>query len=141
MQGDACVCIRSWAPEPRGRTRKSRPRARNVDVVRIWDLEPGVLCDRHLLGEHRELHAVWSILTTGKRGYATHPETLRWRGKLKALYVRHDWLVEEMKRRGFDHRSPLDAALATGAVRQTELLESVERQTERLRRRDCPCFS
>lgn len=115
--------------------------ARNVEVVRIWDLEPGVLCDRHLLGEHRELHAVWSILTTGKRGYANHPETLRWRGRLKALYARHGGLVEEMERRGFDHRSPLDPALATGAVRQTELLESLERQQERLRLRDCPCFA
>jgi hypothetical protein len=36
--------------------------------VRIWDLDPASLCDRHLLGEHRELHAIWSILTTGKRG-------------------------------------------------------------------------
>jgi hypothetical protein len=108
--------------------------------VRIWDLEPDVLCDRHLLGEHRELHGVWSILTTGKRGYANHPETLRWGGRLKALYVRHDGLVKEMKRRGFEHRSPLDSELATGAIRQTELLESIERQRERLRLRDCPCF-
>jgi hypothetical protein len=109
--------------------------------VRIWDLEPDVLCDRHLLGEHRELHAVWSILTTGKRGYANHPETLRWRGRLKALYMRHEGLVEEMRRRGFNHRSPLDPTLATGAARQTEVLDSVEDQAERLRRRDCPCFS
>lgn len=109
--------------------------------MRIWDLEPDILCDRHLLGEHRELHAVWSILSKGKRGYANHPETLRWRGRLKALYARHEVLVEEMKRRGFDHRSPLDSDLATGEVRQTELLESVESQRERLRRRECPCFS
>jgi Pyrimidine dimer DNA glycosylase len=54
--------------------------------VRIWDLDTTVLCDQHLLGEHRELHAIWSILTTGKRGYAHHPETLRWRGRLAALY-------------------------------------------------------
>ena len=79
--------------------------------------------------------------TTGKSGYANHPETLRWRGRLRALYGRHDGLVEEMNRRGFNHRSPLDSALATGAARQTELLDSVEHQRERLRLRDCPCFS
>jgi hypothetical protein len=28
---------------------------------------PASLCDRHLLGEHHELHAIWSILTTAKR--------------------------------------------------------------------------
>ena len=83
---------------------------------------------------------MWSILTKGKRGYANHPETLRWRGRLKALYARHDGLVDEMTRRGVNHRSPLDPALATGASRQTELLESVERQRERLRLRDCPCI-
>jgi hypothetical protein len=111
-----------------------------VYVVRIWDLKAEVLCDRHLLGEHRELHAIWIILTAGKRGYANHPETARWRGKLKALYGRHDRLVAEMRRRGFDHRSPLDPALATGTARQTELLESLSSQRERLNRRDCDCF-
>ena len=105
--------IAAWRARPR-RIRVFGGDPRNVDLVRIWDVEPDVLCDRHLLGEHRELHAVWSILTTGKRGYANHPETLRWRGRLKALYARHDRLVDEMKRRGFDHRSPLDPALATG---------------------------
>jgi hypothetical protein len=108
--------------------------------VRIWDLEPEELCRSHLLGEHRELHAVWTILTEGKRGYSAHPETLRWRGRLKALYRRHARLVAEMERRGFAHRSPLDPDLATGSGRQTELLESVASQRERLAERGCDCF-
>jgi hypothetical protein len=62
--------------------------------MRIWDLEPRFLCDRHLLGEHRELHAIWTILTLGRRGYANHPETRRWRGRLAALYARHESQVE-----------------------------------------------
>jgi hypothetical protein len=41
--------------------------------VRIWDVEPAFLCDQDLLGEHRELHAVRTTLTEGKRGYANHP--------------------------------------------------------------------
>ena len=102
--------------------------------MRIWDLDPSVLCDRHLLGEHRELHAIWSVLTTGKRGYAHHPETLRWRGRLAALYARHDAEVAEMSRRGFRHASPLAAELATGEAVQTELLDSLEAQRERLAR-------
>jgi hypothetical protein len=43
--------------------------------MRIWDISPKRLCRNHLLGEHRELHAVWSVLTKGKKGYARHPET------------------------------------------------------------------
>jgi pyrimidine dimer DNA glycosylase len=107
--------------------------------VRIWDVEPRLLCDRHLLGEHRELHAIWTILTAGKRGYANHPETRRWRGRLAALYARHEIQVAEMRRRGFSHRSPLDPQLATGDSSQPELLEPVSRQRERLARRDCGC--
>jgi hypothetical protein len=56
--------------------------------ARIWDADPALLCDRHLLGEHRELHAIWSILTTGD-------------------------------------------------AEQTELLESVQAQRERLARHSC----
>jgi hypothetical protein len=109
--------------------------------VRIWDIDPALLCDRHLLGEHRELHAIWSILTTGKRGYRNHPETVRWRGRLVALYARHEAQVREMGARGFRHASPLDRRLATGDADQTELLESVQRQRERLARHPCDCRS
>ena len=107
--------------------------------MRIWDLDPALLCDRHLLGEHRELHGIWSILTTGKRGYSRHPETLRWNGRLAALYARHEAEVAEMDRRGFRHASPLDPRLATGDAAQTELVDSLEAQRARLAR--CPCGS
>jgi hypothetical protein len=119
--------------------RRSRATGRYREAIRIWDLDPAVLCDRHLLGEHRELHAIWSILTTGKRGYARHPETLRWRGRLAALHARHDRQVEEMHRRGFRHLSPLDANLAKGARRQTVLLDSIEAQRTRLANAGCSC--
>ena len=82
--------------------------------MRIWDIEPGRLCRSHLLGEHRELHAVWTVLTEGRSGYARHPEVLRWRGKLAALYARHEFLVAEMRGRGYNHASPLDVRRATG---------------------------
>ena len=107
--------------------------------MRIWDIDPELLCDRHLLGEHRELHAVWTVLTQGKRGYARHPETLRWRGRLAALYDRHEAQVAELRRRGFRHASALDPQLATGAALQTELVDPVESQLERLVQRGCGC--
>jgi hypothetical protein len=108
--------------------------------MRIWDLEPRLLCDRHLLGEHRELHAIWAVLTTGKRGYANHPETVRWRGRLAALHARHEAQVTEMAHRGFRHLSPLDPALATGATVQTELVDSIEAQRARLAAKGCACL-
>jgi hypothetical protein len=107
--------------------------------LRIWDLDTALLCDNHLLGEHRELHAIWSILTTGKRGYARHPETMRWRGRLAALYGRHEDQVAEMRRRGFRHLSPLEAELATGDRHQTEFVDAPSEQRQKLASRGCSC--
>ncbi len=75
--------------------------------MRVWDIDPGFLNDKSLLGEHREIHGIHSILTQGKKGYSRHPETLRWRHHLAALCLRHDMLVQEMDLRGFKHQSPL----------------------------------
>jgi hypothetical protein len=107
--------------------------------VRIWDIEPERLCRQHLLGEHRELHAAWSILTQGKGGYAKHPEVVRWRGRLRALYVRHEALVGEMTRRGYRHGTPLDEALATGAEVQDVFVDSPAEQERLLREKGCEC--
>ena len=74
----------------------------------IRDIDPGFLNDRSLLGEHRELHAVFVIITEGKKGYSKHPETMRWRGCLGALSLRHGLIKEEMALRGFRHLSPVD---------------------------------
>lgn len=75
--------------------------------MRIWDINPGFLNDQSLLGEHRELHGIHSIISKGKSGYSRHPETLRWVSHLPALVIRHELLLEEMKLRGFNHHSPL----------------------------------
>ncbi len=107
--------------------------------MRIWDLEPKKLCRNHLLGEHRELHAIWTILTEGKKGYASHPETLRWKGRLAALYARHRLLTVEMQRRGYCHRSELDRARARGARRQTVFLCTPRQQAALLRKKHCAC--
>jgi hypothetical protein len=107
--------------------------------MRIWDLPPDRLCRQHLLGEHRELHALWTILSTGRAGYANHPETRRWRGKLAALYARHEALVAEMERRGYRHGSPLDPLMATGSAIQTDYVDLPEAQRNLLRAKGCDC--
>jgi hypothetical protein len=76
--------------------------------VRIWDVDPGFLNDKSLLGEHRELHGIFNIITMGKKGYSRHPETLRWVSHIQGLFIRHELLVCEMRLRGFRHQSPLD---------------------------------
>lgn len=107
--------------------------------MRIWDIPPKRLCRSHLLGEHRELHAVWSVLVNGKKGYARHPETLRWRGKLKALFNRHDALVREMAVRGYRHQSPLPKKLARGSAVQRLFVATRGAQVQLLRKKRCRC--
>lgn len=107
--------------------------------MRIWDIAPKKLCRNHLLGEHRELHAIWSVLTKNKKGYSRHPETLRWRNKLAALHSRHQELVKEMENRGYNHNSNLDSKLAIGSKNQNVFIDSHKRQVEMLVSKKCDC--
>lgn len=108
--------------------------------MRIWDISPSLICNRHLLGEHRELHAIWAIITEGKKGYRHHPEIKRWQGKLKALFLRHEEIVTEMKARGFRHASFLNESLASGLSKQDVYLDSPEKQLQILKEKDCLCL-
>jgi hypothetical protein len=107
--------------------------------MRIWDIEPKYLCRNHLLGEHRELHAIWVIITQNKKGYSKHPETLRWIGKLKALYNRHQFLVNEMTQRGYNHRTPLQSSLACGVSIQNTYIHTIKEQIDNLKQKHCEC--
>jgi hypothetical protein len=75
--------------------------------MRVWDVHPGYLSHQSLLGQHAEIHAIHSIIRNGKAGYAAHPETVRWQGRLGELAAAHDLSVREMRLRGFNHHSPL----------------------------------
>jgi hypothetical protein len=110
--------------------------------MRIWDVDPKLLCQKHLVAEHRELHGLWNILTKhgGNGGYSKHPETLRWVGKTKALFARHEALIREFRKRGFNHHTPLDEKLATGKATQNKLINTISEQKEILREKDCGCF-
>ena len=75
--------------------------------MRIWDINPGYLNRQSLLGEHRELHGIVSIIVNKKKGYSRHPETLRWIGYGWALKMRHKMLSCEMALRGYTDRTPV----------------------------------
>jgi len=72
--------------------------------MRMWGVQPKLLCDKHLLGEHVEMHMVVGALRKGVsiRGYTD--TGLLVRAKIRP---RHDALAAEMTRRGMNHRSPL----------------------------------
>lgn len=109
--------------------------------MRIWDIAPRYLCRKHLLSEHRELHGLWNILTKhgGKGGYSRHPETRRWLGKEKALYLRHEELVKEFTARGYAHQTPLEKYLISGNAEQNTFINTIAEQKELLRNKNCGC--
>jgi Pyrimidine dimer DNA glycosylase len=109
--------------------------------LRVWDLPPADLCRQHLLGQHNEIHALWTVITQNRAGYANHPETQRWRTHLRALYNVHNATADEMTTRNYNHRSPLDESQATGSGTQTDFVDSIERQRELLKEKGCRCFT
>jgi hypothetical protein len=82
--------------------------------MRIWDINPGYLNRQSLLGEHRELHGIVSIIINRKKGYSHHPETLRWRGYGWALRQRHRLLAAEMALRGYNDKTPVTTRAKNG---------------------------
>jgi len=68
--------------------------------------DPKIMCRPHLLGEHKELHMFVGAVLKGKTltGYAKNDllEPL-------SVYSRHRDLVAEMRSRGYQHWTPIDA--------------------------------
>jgi hypothetical protein len=62
------------------------------------------MCHQHLLGEHRELHALAGTLLKGTsiQGYIDNNLV-----EVQSIINRHEALVKEMIVRGYKHRSPM----------------------------------
>jgi len=86
--------------------------------MRMWMVEPRLMCRKHLLGEHVELHMLVGSLQRGKSiaGFLS-------RGLLEPQHIRerHAILVAEMERRGYSHNSAL-------AEYETDITGKVDRQ-------------
>lgn len=73
--------------------------------MRMWNIDPTLMCNKHLLGEHVEMHMFVGTLKKGISmfGYVKGGLVETWRIK-----SRHDQLVVEMERRGMNHKSPIE---------------------------------
>lgn len=77
-------------------------------MTRMWGIDPALLCDRHLLGEHAELHQLVGTIERHPHGEAIargHAE----KGNIDTSLIetRHEVLAAELTRRGFAHDSPI----------------------------------
>ena len=69
----------------------------------MWMVNVRILCRKHLMGEHGEIHKHKHVFVKG------HSIEGR-KGQIEPLSMkkRHDTLAEEMIRRGFNHKSPYE---------------------------------
>ena len=72
--------------------------------MRMWMISPSLLCRKHLLGEHLEIHMVNGSLKRGRSIAGFLEKKLL---EPAALAYRHRELVREMLKRGYKHDSLL----------------------------------
>ena len=74
--------------------------------MRMWGIDPKLLCRNHLLGEHNEIHKhrhnfvkKHNITKRINPVVQIEPENMK---------KRHDEISEEMTNRGYNHKSPYE---------------------------------
>jgi len=102
--------------------------------MRLWNVDPRLMCDRHLLGEHVEMHMTAGCVKRGKRLDGFLKGGLL---DLSLVEVRHLRLAAEMAGRGFKHKSPLGSVFWRGKYEQGGV--DVEANLVELRRRCDAC--
>ena len=72
--------------------------------MRQWMVDPSIMCQKHLCGEHLEHHMLLGTLRKGIKvdGYLKNNLF-----EPRSLFERHKAISEEMIRRGYKHQSPL----------------------------------
>ena len=73
--------------------------------MRMWMIDPTLLCRKHLLGEHGELHKF--IPSFRKQYSVTNRVSPVVQIELSSYQQRHDEIADEMLKRGMNHKSPL----------------------------------
>ncbi len=72
--------------------------------MRMWGIDPKKLCQKHLLGEHMEMHM---FVGTIKKGISIKGYINKGLVNPQLIYKRHNLIAKEMTRRGMNHMSPI----------------------------------
>lgn len=95
--------------------------------MRMWLVDPKIMCRQHLLGEHVEMHMFAGTIER-KMSIAGYLENNLLEPKL--IRTRHDRLAKEMERRGFNHNSPLTPP-DTAYLTETQIEWQIDRTQAR----------
>lgn len=110
--------------------------------MRVWDLPVTCLCNKHLLAQHNEIHAIYSIIINKKNGFSNHPEVNRWRKHIPALFLIHTTTAVEMVKRGYKHNSRL---FISDGIKYPEQWQTKKEQIDILKQKShkiiaCDCY-
>lgn len=72
--------------------------------MRMWLVDPKIMCRQHLLGEHLELHMFANAINNNKNIDGFIKNNLV---EPRSIFKRHKELMEEMLRRRYKHNSGL----------------------------------
>lgn len=101
--------------------------------MRMWKVNPRVMCSKHLRGEHVEMHMFVGTINKGIsiKGYIA-------KGLVEVEHIRkrHDEIAEELVRRGGCHQSPLPnfESRVIGRVSTEDNLRELARRCSECRR-------
>ena len=70
--------------------------------MRMWMINPTLMCRKHLLGEHAEIHMLCGSIKRNKSINGFIDKKLI---DLHEIFERHEDLVREMTNRGYNHKS------------------------------------
>ena len=73
--------------------------------MRMWLVDPRIMCQKHLCGKHSEMHCFAGSLKGRKKLDRFILHNLL---EPKKLNIRHEELYKEMIARGYKHESPLE---------------------------------
>jgi len=102
--------------------------------MRQWNVNPEILCTKHLLGEHVESHMYMGCIKKGTslKGYIDKGLV-----EVHNITKRHNELVNEMIKRGMNHKTPIEEFICEeiGYVNSEKNIEELKRRCIKCRER------
>lgn len=95
--------------------------------MRMWMVDPKVMCRKHLLGEHAELHM---FVGTIRKGVSLAGYVSRGLVDTSKIVSRHEALAKELLDRGYNHVSPM-VHVDTLGIGQVDVENSLRELTRR----------
>lgn len=95
--------------------------------MRMWNIDPKLLCLQHLMSEHVQMHMAAKRINKGQNllGYIM-------KGMIEPHNVvkRHDELAQELDDRGHHHKTPIEITTTVKEEGHIDLLKSIKTLAE-----------